>query len=129
MLTEVLAKRFVAVILNGHGATAFVYIKDAKVGERRVYFIDCVAPGTLTQMPMLLGQFIDEFEKCPRDALPMRPGCMNRLYFQVEEGRTGDRRVSAYDDLMPEEVEDARSRLTALARKHPKAATLLQYLQ
>jgi hypothetical protein len=129
MLTDVPApKRFVAVELNGHGATAFVYLRGAKAGERRVYFVDRVAPGAVTKAPMLLGQFLDEFEKCPEDALRLSPGGTNRLYFQVEQEHSGDRRVSAYDDLTPEEVRDTWGRLAQLAKAYPKAAELLKYL-
>lgn len=132
MLTEVpKTKSFVTVVLSEMGAVSFKYLQGAKPGERQVYFVDSTGKGSFTGADMLRGQFVFEFEKSPEWALPMAPGCTNRLYFgglsNYSDGR-GDKRVLEYDHLTAEEIENTRTRLTALAMIHPKATELLRYL-
>lgn len=92
-------KQFVTVSLSERGVKSFTYLKNAKEGQREVYFVDNISRGGITGSIMLLGQFIFEIEAAPEDALQFTPGSTNRLYYP------SDKRVFLYDDLTNEEVE------------------------
>lgn len=105
--------KFIALTLNEDGAGSFSYLRGGKPGQRHVYFIDHINTGGITGAPMLLGQFVFEFEGSPAEALRMAPGCTNRIYYPR------DKRISAYNPLTEEEVEDTKKRLNRLAEKYP----------
>lgn len=109
---------WLAITLNDHGAKSFTYLKGASAGVRVVYYIHHFSMGTITEAPMLLGQFLFEFEGCPDDALRMSGGGTNRVYFCMNGQQ--DKRVAAYDFLTEAEVEDTRHRLLALAESQTK---------
>lgn len=105
--------KFVVLTLNEHGAESFSCLKDGKPGQRHVYFVDEINTGGITGAPMLLGQFLFEFEGCPKDALRMSPGGTNRIYYPR------DKRISAYSPLTEEEAEDTKNRLIRLGEEYP----------
>lgn len=104
---------FVALTLSEDGASSFSYLRDGKPGQRHVYFVDHINTGSITGAPMLLGQFLFEFEGSPADALRMSPGGTNRIYYPR------DKRVASYDPLTEEERQDTKNRLHNLAEKYP----------
>ncbi len=104
---------FVALTLSDDGAKSFTYLKDGKPGQRHVYFIDRIQTGGITGAPMLLGQFVFEFEGSPAEALRMSPCGSNRIYYPR------DRRVVSYDPLTEEERQDTENRLRKLAETYP----------
>lgn len=108
---------FLALTLNERGAKSFAFLKDASPGVREAYFISYFQVGTITGAPMLLGQFLFEFEKCPEDALRLLPGNTNRIYFRKNGPGDKDGRIDAYDLLTKNETANVRSRLQALASK------------
>lgn len=109
---------WLAITLNHEGAKSFTYLKGASAGVRVVYYIDHFNMGTITGAPMLLGQFLFEFEGCPDDALRMSGGGTNRVYFRMNGQQ--DNRVAAYDFLTDAEVEDTKRRLQVLAESQTK---------
>jgi hypothetical protein len=106
-----------ALTLNEHGAGSFSYLKGASAGTRVAYYIHHFSMGTITQAPMLLGQFLFEMEAVPEDALRLSPGGTNRIYFRKNGPGEQDKRIGSYDFLTPEEVEDTRRRLLGLYEK------------
>ncbi|MDQ5902157.1 MAG: hypothetical protein QG606_373 [Patescibacteria group bacterium] len=104
---------WLAITLNEEGAKSFTYLNDASAGVRVVYYIDHFSMGTITAAPILLGQFLFEFEACPAAALPMSGGGTNRVYFRMNGQQ--DKRVAAYDFLTGAEVENTKQRLLTLA--------------
>lgn len=105
--------KFVVLTLTSDGSTAFTYLKDASKGQREIYFVNRIETGAISKALMLLGQFLFEFEGAPKDALPMRDGCTNRIYFPK------DKRVSKYEHLTEDEKEQVRNRLKVLAARQP----------
>ncbi len=100
--------------LNDKGCSAFSYLKNGQTGKREVYFINKINTGSVTGATMLLGQFIFEFEGAPDEALLMRPGGTNRIYFPT------DSRIRDYDFLKKEEKDETKSRLSVLLKKYPE---------
>jgi hypothetical protein len=107
------SKRFYALTLSAEGAGAFTYLRDGKPGQRHAYYIDEIRTGSVTGAPMLLGQFLFEFEVVPEAILSMESGGSNRIYFPR------DRRISAYDALTPAEAQDTLNRLRPLGENQP----------
>lgn len=107
------AGQFVSLTLNDHGAESFSYLKNGKAGQRHVYFINDINTGGISGAPMLLGQFLFEFEECPEDALRMTPGGTNQIYYPR------DKRIESYNPLTEEEIQDTKNRLAKLAEKYP----------
>jgi hypothetical protein len=117
---------WLAITLNEEGSKSFAYLKGASAGVRVVYYIDHFNMGAITEAPMLLGQFLFEFEGCPDDALRMSDGGTNRVYFRMNGKQ--DNRVVAYDFLTDAEVEDTRRRLRALAKLQAKHSATIDEL-
>ncbi len=132
---EIKGKRFVSVRL-GKESSGFSYLpRHAHIPDSyHVYYVDDVRKGSFTKATMLLGQFVFEFEGAFYDAIALRPGSTNRLYYsnQDETGLSGDNRVLSYHELTPEEIEDTKRRFLALALAHPdhqgKIEEILSYL-
>lgn len=112
------SNQFIVIALSERGIKSFTYLKDRKVGQREIYFVKKIANGSFSGAPMLLGQFLAEIEACPDEALIMRPGCTNRIYFA--KGDLQDERVMYYDSLSQDEEDEVRCCLTALAKKYPE---------
>lgn len=115
-------QRFIVLTLSYEGATAFTYLRNGQEDMRQIYFVKRIRLGAISQTTMLLGQFLFELEICPDDALPMAPGCTNRIYFPE------DHRVKSFDALTLEEKEHAHQRLTTLREKYPKYASTITEL-
>jgi hypothetical protein len=111
---------FLALTLNESGVGSFTFLKDASPGSREAYFVDRFAMGGITEAPMLLGQFLFEFEKCPEEAFCLSSGGTNRIYFRMNGSGQKDRRVDEYSLLTEDEINDVRSRLQALAVHQPQ---------
>lgn len=117
---------WLAMTLNEEGSKSFTYLKGASAGVRVVYYIDHFNTGAISEAPMLLGQFLFEFEGCPNDALRMSGGGTNRIYFRMNGQQ--DNRVAAYDFLTEAEVEDTRRRLLMLAESQSKHRATIDHL-
>lgn len=104
---------YIALTLSEYGADGFTYLRNGKPGQRHVYYISYINAGTISGKPMLLGQFLFEFEGAPSDALRLTPGFTNRIYYPQ------DRRISSYDPLTEAEIEETRNRLMKLSEKYP----------
>lgn len=111
------AGTYTALTLSEEGARSFRYLQAGKPGQRHVYYIAKINTGVITGAPMLLGQFVFEFEGCPETALRMTPGGTNRIYYPH------DSRISAYDSLTPQEVLDTKERLAKLFDEYPADVT------
>ncbi len=109
---------FLAITLNERGSKSFAFLKNASAGIRTPYFVSCFQMGAISGGPMLLGQFLFEFEKNPIGALPLNSGGTNRIYFRMDGHQ--DKRVQSYDFLNEKEAEDVKSRLLVLAQQHSK---------
>jgi hypothetical protein len=110
---------FLALTLNEDGARSFTFLKDASPGVREAYFVDHFAMGGISEAPMLLGQFLFEFEKYPEEAFNLSSGGTNRIYFRMNGPGQKDRRIENYGLLTEDEITNVRSRLQALAVKQP----------
>lgn len=110
---EEIGRQFIAVtVAKGGGGNA--YLTDADGETRYIYYIHTIKIGAISKKTMLLGQFIDEFEKAPDAALKLTLGNTNRVYFPTSEN------VVSYDYLTEEEILETRGRLEELARNHTK---------
>lgn len=116
---------WLAITLNEKGAKSFAYLKDALAGIRVAYYIDHFSVGNFTEAPMLLGQFLFEFEACPRYALQLS-GDTNRIYFRMDGKQ--DQRVTSYDFLTEAEVEDTKRRLLVLAESQAEYLATISHL-
>lgn len=106
---------WLALTLNESGAESFTYLKGASASVREVYYINRFNIGIISKAPMLLGHFLFEFEGCPEDALPMRSGDENCIYFRMDGHQ--DKRIATYDFLTEAEVENTKQRLLMLAER------------
>ncbi len=108
---------WLALTLSEKGAGSFAFLKNALPGVRQAYFIDYFALGTISSGPMLLGQFLFEFENASKMALKLFPGLTNRIYFRHGDNR--DNRIDDYNLLSAEEIVDTRNRLQTLLNQQP----------
>lgn len=111
---------FLALTLNEWGARSFTFLENASPGSREAYFVDRFSMGAITEAPMLLGQFLFEFEKCPEEAFCLSSGDTNRIYFRMNGPGQKDERIDEYSLLTEVEINDVRSRLQALAAHQPQ---------
>lgn len=110
---------FLALTLNERGANAFRYLEAEKRvrGVRVPYFVVKFKMSTLSGAPMMLGQFLFEITNFPHEALGLREGLCDRVYFRMDEQQ--DKRVESYDFLSAKEVEEVQSVLNGLAGLYP----------
>ena len=101
----------IKVKLSKKGIGAFRYLKDTQEGQEELYFISAIKPGPVEDSVTLAGQFLLEFEGCPKDALPMEDGNTNTLYLP------NDNNIISYKQANETDAIEFIERMMTLAKQ------------